>query len=135
MRIPVEMSIQYSCFPVGKHRDGIQYIYQRPFERAKLGSTSIWKLNEENNFGQPTAVATGPVSRTYAYNSFGTPTGRTAGTFQNYSYSFDAANGNLTYRKDNTRNRQEDFEYDNLNRLTVFAGQSADYDIKDIFNC
>jgi YD repeat-containing protein len=63
-------------------------------------------------------------------NSFGIPTGRTAGTFQNHTCSFDAATGNLTFRKDNTRNRQEDFEYDNLNRLTVFAGKSADYDIK-----
>jgi hypothetical protein len=117
-------SIQYAS-QSGSIGTELQYIYQRPFERDKLGSTSIWKFNEENNFGQLTAVATGPVSQTYAYNSFGTPTGRTAGTFQNYSYSFDAAKGNLTYRKNNTRNRQEDFEYDNLNRLTAISRRKA----------
>ncbi|MDR1633030.1 MAG: FG-GAP-like repeat-containing protein, partial [Dysgonamonadaceae bacterium] len=104
-------------------------------KEIKIGSTSIWKLNGENNFGQPTAVATGQVSRTYSYDSYGIPNGRTAassagGTFQSHTYSFDAAKGNLTYRKDNTRSIQENFTYDNLNRLTGFAGKSVGYDIK-----
>ncbi len=52
------------------------------------------------------------------------------GTFQNLGNSFDAAKGNLTYRKDNKVNIQENFTYDNLNRLTGFAGKTVGYDTK-----
>lgn len=104
-------------------------------KEIKLGSASIWKLNEENGFGQPKSVATGPVSRNYSYNDCGVPTGRTAttsagGTFRNFSCNFDMAKGNLNDRKDNTRNIQESFTYDNLNRLKTFAGKNMEYDIK-----
>lgn len=101
----------------------------------KLGTTSIWKLNAENALGITTSVTTGTVTRTYGYNAHGIPTSRSAyssngGTFQNATYSFDATRGNLTYRKDNNRNRQENFGYDNLNRLTSHAGIGVKYDIK-----
>lgn len=101
----------------------------------KLGTTSIWKLNAENALGITTSVTTGTVTRTYSYNAYGIPTGRSAyssngGTFQNATYSFDATKGNLTYRKDNNRNRQENFGYDNLNRLTSYAGIGVKYDVK-----
>lgn len=101
----------------------------------KLGTTSIWKLNGENTLGIPTSSITGPITRTYLYDAYGTPTGRSAnsssgGTFQNHTYSFDITKGNLTYRKDNRYNRQENFGYDNLNRLTSYAGNTISYDIK-----
>ncbi|GHT62536.1 hypothetical protein AGMMS50239_16120 [Bacteroidia bacterium] len=101
----------------------------------KFGSTSVWKLNEENSFGQPKSVATGPLTRTYGYNSYGVPNGRTAAlstgsTVQNHTYDFDMVKGNLNYRKDNTRNIQESFTYDGLNRLKTFAGKNMEYDIK-----
>ena len=94
------------------------------------GTTSIWKLTAANVFGQPTGVTTGSFNRTYSYNAYGTPTGRTAGSFHNQTYSFDATKGNLTYRKDNVKNIQENFTYDNLNRLTAYAGKFADYNTK-----
>ena len=88
------------------------------FSAPGLIPTSIWKLNSANEFGQPTGVKTGSFSRTYAYDSYGFPTARTAGYFQNFTYSFNANTGNLTYQKDNIKNYQENFTYDKLNRLT-----------------
>ena len=52
------------------------------------------------------------------------------GTFLNSTYRFDVARGNLTYRKDNRRNKQENFTYDNLNRLKTYGGIVMDYDPK-----
>ena len=52
------------------------------------------------------------------------------GTFLNSSYRFDVVKGNLTYRKDNRRNKQENFTYDNLNRLKTYGGIVMDYDPK-----
>jgi len=94
------------------------------------GTTSIWKLNSENAFGQPTKVATGSFGRTYSYNAYGLPTGRMAGSFQDQSYTFDAAKGNLSRRLDNLKYTKEDFTYDNLNRLTGYEGKTAAYDFK-----
>ena len=101
----------------------------------KLGSTSVWQLTGENSLGQTTSVTTGSVARTYNYNAYGVPTGRVAstsmaGAFQNHTYSIDALKGNLSFRKDNTRNLQENFTYDNLNRLKTFAGFNMEYDAK-----
>jgi RHS repeat-associated protein len=93
-------------------------------------TTSIWKLNSVNEFSQPTQLTTGSFSRTYSYNAYGLPTARKAGSFQNFAYSFDSQKGNLTYRKDLKYNIQENFTYDNLNRLTGYSGLSASYDIK-----
>ena len=92
-------------------------------------------MNGENALGQPTSVTTGPIARTYNYNAYGIPTDRsastsTAGTFQNHTYTFDALKGNLWNRKDNTRNLQENFTYDNLNRLKTFAGFNMEYDAR-----
>jgi RHS repeat-associated protein len=99
------------------------------------GVKSIWKLNSENAFGQPTEIEHGPVTRNYTYNTYGFPTGEKAkstasGTFFDYTYSFDSSKGNLTYRKDNKNNKQENFTYDNLNRLLTYNGGGASYDVK-----
>ena len=100
-----------------------------------FNNTGVWNLNSENAFGQPTSVTTGPVTRTYGYDPYGIPAGRSAnsisgGTFQNHTYGFDPLKGNLGSRKDNTRNLQENFTYDGLNRLKTFAGFSMEYDPK-----
>ena len=98
------------------------------------GSTSIWKLTDENDLGQVTGANTGELTRNYSYDAYGLPTGRMAkagsNVIQNYSYSFDPCKGNLTWRRDNTRNLQENFGYDNLNRLTRFNYYTINYDIK-----
>ena len=108
------------------------YTYQNGhlLEVKLNNNTSIWKLTGVNAFGQPTSVSTGGMTRTYAYNSFGTPIGRTAGASLNHTYNFNEETGNLNFRKDNKYNIQEDFDYDHLNRLKEYAGQSADYDLK-----
>ena len=103
-------------------------------EKITANGNVILKRNTVNVFGQTTSVTTGNFNRTYSYNTYGIPTGRTAGSFQNHTYSFDAAKGNLSYRKDNTRNIQENFSYDNLNRLTGYAGNSTIYDLKGNIN-
>jgi RHS repeat-associated protein len=82
--------------------------------------------------GLPASVSTGNITRSYAYDSYGSLTGRSAtsaadGTFQNYSYGFNASTGNLTFRKDNGRNKQENFTYDGVNRLSSFGDYSMDY--------
>ncbi|WP_146212817.1 RHS repeat-associated core domain-containing protein [Dysgonomonas alginatilytica] len=97
-------------------------------------ATSVWKLTGENNMGMPASSSTGVLSRTYGYNSFGLPTlrviknGTTA--IQDFSYNIDPQTGNLTWRKDNTRNLREGFTYDRLNRLTGFGDKKMSYDMK-----
>jgi len=108
------------------------------------GTASIWKLTAQNWFGQPAAVTSGynslyNIYRTYNYNSFGMPTGCATAPgsdrpFQDLLYSFDATKGNLTYRRDNNRNLLEEFSYDNLNRLTGYAGKSASYNLNGNIN-
>jgi len=94
----------------------------------------VWELNEENNMGIPTKATTGNLTRTYGYDAYGLPTARTVKngntTIQDFAYNFNRQNGNLNWRKDVTRNKQEDFTYDNLNRLKTFNGYTNTYDIK-----
>ncbi|WP_436412888.1 hypothetical protein [Petrimonas sp.] len=96
-------------------------------------TTSIWKLTEENALGQPTRATTGTMARTYGYTAYGMPTGRTAGSIQNFTYDFDMTGGNLTSRTDNTRSKTESFQYDNLNRLTNAAGQAIVYSAPEVY--
>lgn len=97
---------------------------------VKLGTTSIWKLTAENGLGQPTNAVTGPLTRTYGYNSYGILTERKAGVIQHFAYTFDIQKGNLTSRVDKKRNLTESFSYDNLNRLANYAGKTVGYDSK-----
>ena len=108
------------------------YIYKNGYlHQIRLNnSTPIWQLDEENAYGQTTMVTTGPLTRTYGYDIYGLPTLRKAGSFENFSYSFNAKTVNLTWRKDNCYGRQENFRYDNLNRLTHYSGHTAVYDDK-----
>lgn len=95
--------------------------------RIGLQGTHIRLINGENEFGQPTSVATGGITRTYSYNAYGMPTRRTMGTVMDYSYSFDPLKGNLMSRTDNLRNQTETFGYDVLNRLTVIDDREITY--------
>ncbi|OAV76286.1 hypothetical protein Barb7_00085 [Bacteroidales bacterium Barb7] len=103
-------SVQYASQSVTITTENYTYACGHLSE-IKNGTASIWKLTAENVFGQPTAATTGSISRTYSYDSYGIPTGRksgvTSGDFQSFTYSFDASNGNLTSRKDNKANKQE----------------------------
>lgn len=95
--------------------------------RIGLQGTHIRLINGENEFGQPTSVATGGITRTYSYNAYGMPTRRTMGSVMDYSYSFDPLKGNLMSRTDNLRNQTETFGYDALNRLTVIDEREITY--------
>lgn len=107
------------------------YAYGNLSEIKLNNSTSIWKLTAENASGLTTGVNTGCLTRTYSYDTYGNPTGRVvkngSAVIQNSGYSFNTGTGNLNWRKDNVRNIQESFGYDNLNRLTSFAGKTAAY--------
>lgn len=101
---------------------------------ALSDGTVIFQLNSENAMQQPTNVTTGSFTRTYSYNSYGQPTlrkvMRSNTTYQNLSYSFNSQTGNLTSRTDNINSITESFGYDNLQRLTSFAGNTVSYDVK-----
>lgn len=110
------------------------YLYQNGhlIERKLNGSNSVWKLNSENNLGMPVQVTSGILSRTYEYDQYGLPTARKvvngSKTIQHFTYKVDPLTNNLSWRKDNTRNIQEDFTYDKLNRLVTFNGTTLTYD-------
>ena len=88
---------------------------------------TILQINAENEFGQPTSVTTGNMTRTYSYDVYGMPVRRTMGTVMDCSYSFNHFNGNLISRTDNTRNQSEYFGYDELNRLTAINDRIISY--------
>lgn len=110
------------------------YTYQNGHLKSiSIGDgTVIWDLQSINNFGYATQIQTGNVTNNYAYNTYGLPTGRTAGssaggTFFSSSYNFNPANGNLNSRTDNSRAIAENFTYDNLNRLAGYKNQTISY--------
>ncbi len=91
------------------------------------GVTPVWKLTQENDLGQATRALTGPLERIYTYTDYGIPTRRQAGSLQDFSYNFDPMKGNLLSRTDNKRSITENFEYDNLNRLSIAGGDTIEY--------
>lgn len=86
-------------------------------QTALATGTVVWRLTEENDLGQPTGALTGNVERVYTFNDYGSPVGRTMGTVQDFSYSFEPATGNLMSRTDVTKDVCERFGYDQINRL------------------
>ena len=60
----------------------------------------------------------------YSYDIYGFPTRRKVVAIMDQTYSFDHHTGNLLHRTDNIRNIEEQFQYDNLNRLTGINDRS-----------
>ena len=60
----------------------------------------------------------------YSYDIYGFPTRRRVVAIMDQTYSFDHHTGNLLHRTDNIRNIEEQFQYDNLNRLTGINDRS-----------
>ena len=110
------------------------YVYENGSLKAvKLnGKENIYNITSLNSLGVVSEVSTGAINRNYDYTSIGLLTGRRGSSnnkkYQDFSYVFDANTSNLISRKDNTRNLSENFEYDNLNRLTTFGGKQTSYD-------
>jgi RHS repeat-associated protein len=129
----VTSSISYSTQNGALATEHYNYAYGTLTEIKLNNTISVWKLTGENDMGLATEAVTGSLTREYGYDSFGFPTSRTvkhgSATIQNFGYNIDSATGNLNWRKDNTRNLQENFAYDNLNRLTGFGGNTISYDV------
>jgi RHS repeat-associated protein len=95
-----------------------------------------------NAFGQYTQYRSGVFSTIKTYDQYGYPTNFKTGlavnmtnTYQDLSFNFDIASGNLNSRTDNMIAKTETFLYDNLNRLrqTQLAPANPlliDYDTK-----
>lgn len=96
----------------------------------------VWEISGINDQGLITDCTTGALSRTYAYDSYGSLLRRTVKNLntgvmmQAFGYHFSPTSGNLMWRKDEKRNLQENFEYDMLNRLTSFGGATAKYSME-----
>ncbi len=106
-----------------------QYGY---LNELKLGSQSVWKLNTANHFGQPLSEMLGnSVVQTNTYTADGLPNqlkaAKGSNVLQQMQYGYDAARGLLTSRYDYVNRVNEDFVYDNLNRLTNFGASSVEY--------
>lgn len=94
--------------------------------------TCVYSYSEEDRHGQLTRIATGEYDRRYEYDEWGFPTARRilygdGKVLMDQRYEFDAATGNLKSRQDALRNRTELFEYDVLQRLTLYAGKKVEY--------
>ena len=93
-----------------------------------IPGTTVFSLSAENALGQPTAVTTGTVNRTYGYTAAGLPALRTiartgGAVVQSFSYSYNTYSGNLHSRTDIVPGQDgpiptsEAFQYDSMNRL------------------
>lgn len=79
---------------------------------------SIWRIAEENEFGQAKRIFKGDQEVILGYDpDKHLNTSIKAGDIVDYEYDY-YANNNLQWRRDNLTTQREDFEYDGLNRLT-----------------
>jgi RHS repeat-associated protein len=68
----------------------------------------------------------GSLNATFGYDTYGYPTSTVAGTIQNYSYNFNPVTGNINWRQNNKYSGlREDFQYDNLDRLSNVSMNST----------
>jgi uncharacterized protein (TIGR02594 family) len=92
------------------------------------GGSTRWSVTAMNALQQITGGRYGSnLNVTFGYNAYGYPTSTVTGTLQNYQYDFDNVTGNLNWRKNILQgNIQENFEYDNLERLDrVYRGATT----------
>lgn len=81
-------------------------------------NSALWTAGGANEVGLFESYTLGSnLTTNVSYNNDGYIETIKTGTIQDMSYNFNSL-GNLLYRKNNKRNLQEDFTYDNLNRLT-----------------
>jgi RHS repeat-associated protein len=82
-------------------------------------NTKLYTTISSNGLGQITQYLLGNGQTTdLAYNSGALVEDKTAGV-QHFNYTWDLASGNLVNRQDGIHSLQEDFLYDNQNRLTA----------------
>ncbi len=121
----VEKITYPSSFAIKRVYDGAGYLEEVTNE---TGSIKIFTGNEMDALGHYKSYTLGNgATSTMTYDDYGFPQNFRAQIgnnvpIQDYSFSFDVANGNLTSRADNVKGLNENFEYDNLERLTMVHG-------------
>lgn len=85
--------------------------------------TAVWNYSAETALGQPKQykLHNGTIVVDYSYDGNDMLSQIKTGAISDFGYAFNPTTGNLTYRRDNVRNLQEDFTYDNLNRLKTIS--------------
>jgi|WetSurSiteA1Bulk_404760.scaffolds.fasta_scaffold00972_2 RHS repeat-associated protein len=94
---------------------------------VEAGGAVRWTILGTNSRGQITAGKYGSdLNTSYGYNSYGYPTSVTTGTLQSYQYDFNSVTGNLNWRKNLLASKEENFDYDALDRLDrVYRGTTT----------
>lgn len=86
---------------------------------ADATNETIWQANEMDHFGNYTKYTNGnAIQTTQTYNSLGLPQSIVAGNIQDLVFDINTQNGNLNKITDNVKNNIEEYQYDNLDRLT-----------------
>jgi RHS repeat-associated protein len=87
------------------------------------GGSIRYTMNSMNARGQITGATYGSnLTGTYGFDDYGYPTTAVTGSIQDYLYSFNPYNGNLSMRRNMINGIMETFTYDNLDRLTEVNG-------------
>jgi len=129
----IKSYIYNSGYTVTNHYDTIGNL----IEISDNSNRSIWKALDINDIGQLTSVKKGNVISTYNYDSRGYLSRISAPNIVDVGYVQDVK-GNVTRRVDYLLNQQEEFLYDNQNRLTnwditqngIVTNHSLTYDDK-----
>jgi len=82
---------------------------------------AVWTINtmdERQNVRTANYGSNGSLNATFNIDTYGLPSSTIVGSVQNYSCSFDPIKGNLNWRKNEMNGLQENFYYDELDRLT-----------------
>lgn len=88
-------------------------------EVKKLNGDLIWKAEEQDAYGRYVEYSKGDgVTTELFFDAFQNLAEIEAGNVQHHLYNWDIETGNLNYRRDLIKQLEEDFLYDNLNRLT-----------------
>ncbi len=100
------------------------------FKLTNAGGLTLKTINTMTNFGQVEETLMGNgLLQTHTYNTFGLLTGiktmNDTTAVQNMTYTVDNLKGNITARKDETRNLVENFTYDNLDRMLSYGTSAA----------
>ena len=96
----------------------------------------VWRLNAESDMGIPSATSGMAISTEFSYDSdmrLSRQVAKSKGgaVLHNMEYNYDPETGNLMSRTDNLGYGEEQFEYDELNRLVSYGNdQEVEYDEK-----
>ena len=94
--------------------------------RQASNNQLIWERLTENAMGQPKTYKMGNNKiTTCEYDDYHLPNRVFTPGIQDLGYSINPQNGNMNWRKDNLKNLQENFHYDNLNRLDTIKRNNA----------